>query len=314
MTEITFYNDYSERFMDSGSGDIDMRKNNNYGFTLAELLIVVAIIAVLVAISIPIFGTQLERSREAVDAANIRSQYAQVITDAILDGGDVNGKDKYGAVNLKQQQSDWQNTEMGTNLHSIYNEVVGTPAAGGIAWVEYKATDDSTILHYEGGNSSGGSGSGDSSSGGGSSSGSSGTDTGGNTDSGSGGDEGNTVIDKIKQSAGTWPAPGETKSIEKGKAYTLQDGTIYIATDLQNYDRWYTAHYPTEGGYSWLGVKPSGTVISSDKAKEGSLTVTVNYGDIYQDQDGNFYIWKNSDSNPWGAPINDQNWIKLVFD
>lgn len=33
------------------------------GFTLAELLIVVAIIAVLVAISIPIFTLQLEKSQ-----------------------------------------------------------------------------------------------------------------------------------------------------------------------------------------------------------------------------------------------------------
>ena len=52
------------------------KKNNKRGFTLAELLIVVAIIAVLVAISIPIFTTQLEKSREAVDAANLRSAYA----------------------------------------------------------------------------------------------------------------------------------------------------------------------------------------------------------------------------------------------
>jgi prepilin-type N-terminal cleavage/methylation domain-containing protein len=51
-------------------------KNNNKGFTLAELLIVVAIIAVLVAISIPIFSKQMEKSREAVDLANLRSAYA----------------------------------------------------------------------------------------------------------------------------------------------------------------------------------------------------------------------------------------------
>ncbi len=37
--------------------------NNKKGFTLAELLIVVAIIAVLVAISIPIFSSQLRKSR-----------------------------------------------------------------------------------------------------------------------------------------------------------------------------------------------------------------------------------------------------------
>jgi prepilin-type N-terminal cleavage/methylation domain-containing protein len=44
------------------------------GFTLAELLIVVAIIAVLVAIAIPIFNNRLEASREAVDV--------EILTDA----------------------------------------------------------------------------------------------------------------------------------------------------------------------------------------------------------------------------------------
>ena len=57
-----------------------MKKNNNKGFTLAELLIVVAIIAVLVAIAIPVFTSQLEKSREATDIANVRSAYAEVVT------------------------------------------------------------------------------------------------------------------------------------------------------------------------------------------------------------------------------------------
>lgn len=47
------------------------------GFTLAELLIVVAIIGVLVAVSIPLFVKQLEKSRDAVTLANIRSAYAE---------------------------------------------------------------------------------------------------------------------------------------------------------------------------------------------------------------------------------------------
>ena len=51
-------------------------RENKKGFTLAELLIVVAIIAVLVAISIPIFTSQLEKSRESTDAANLRAAYA----------------------------------------------------------------------------------------------------------------------------------------------------------------------------------------------------------------------------------------------
>ena len=61
-------------------------KKNNKGFTLAELLIVVAIIAVLVAISVPIFTKQLEKSREAVDIANIRSAYAEIMTTYLTEG------------------------------------------------------------------------------------------------------------------------------------------------------------------------------------------------------------------------------------
>ena len=65
---------------------IDNKNNKlykNYGFTLAELLVVVAIISVLVAIAIPIFSSQIEKSREAVDLANVRSAYAEVMAEAI---------------------------------------------------------------------------------------------------------------------------------------------------------------------------------------------------------------------------------------
>ncbi len=58
-----------------------MKKMNKKGFTLAELLIVVAIIAVLVAIAIPVFTAQLEKSKEATDIANVRSAYATVIAE-----------------------------------------------------------------------------------------------------------------------------------------------------------------------------------------------------------------------------------------
>lgn len=59
-----------------------MRHNRTQkGFTLAELLIVVGIIAVLVAISIPIFSNQLERARDAASVANIRAAYAMAQTE-----------------------------------------------------------------------------------------------------------------------------------------------------------------------------------------------------------------------------------------
>jgi len=46
------------------------------GFTLAELLIVVAIIAILVAIGIPMFNTAMEKSRETADISNLRAAKA----------------------------------------------------------------------------------------------------------------------------------------------------------------------------------------------------------------------------------------------
>lgn len=51
--------------------------NNKKGFTLMEMLIVVAIIAVLVAIAIPVFNGALTKSNEAADVANIRAAYAE---------------------------------------------------------------------------------------------------------------------------------------------------------------------------------------------------------------------------------------------
>ena len=59
------------------------KKNNKKGFTLAELLIVVAIIAVLVAIAIPIFTTQLEKSRDTVTVSNLRAAYAQAASEVL---------------------------------------------------------------------------------------------------------------------------------------------------------------------------------------------------------------------------------------
>ena len=60
-----------------------MKKNNKKGFTLAELLVVVGIIAILVAIAIPTFGAATDRAYAGVLEANARSAYGEWMIDYV---------------------------------------------------------------------------------------------------------------------------------------------------------------------------------------------------------------------------------------
>ena len=81
-----------------------MKKMGKKGFTLAELLIVVAIIAVLVAIAIPVFGAQLEKSKIATDEANVRSWYAEQVTNYL--SNDVDLPSSYNGPDLKAKDAE----------------------------------------------------------------------------------------------------------------------------------------------------------------------------------------------------------------
>ena len=113
----------------------------------------------LVAISIPIFTSQLEKSREAVDLANIRSAYAEVQTAALTDLGATSefgtgdsikrtGNDgSYvwtATVDLKQQQDKWQGAVDEIGGVEINKDDV---KANGKCTVTYtQSTDTSAIL------------------------------------------------------------------------------------------------------------------------------------------------------------------------
>lgn len=65
--------------------NLKAKLNKQGGFTLIEMLIVVAIIAILIAVSIPLVNSSLERARESTDAANERS-FKAVLTIAYANG------------------------------------------------------------------------------------------------------------------------------------------------------------------------------------------------------------------------------------
>lgn len=63
--------------------------NKQGGFTLVEMLVVVAIIAILVAVSIPVVANALERTRHATDAANERAAKAEILIQYLSDEDDL---------------------------------------------------------------------------------------------------------------------------------------------------------------------------------------------------------------------------------
>ena len=128
-----------------------LMKQNKNGFTLMEMLIVIAIIAVLIAVAIPVFASQLEKAREATDLANVRSAYVQVSTEALL--GD---SEATVTVNLKQKQADWQSVDpvnIGGIVHSKSQGDTenwkGVAEPNGTCVVSYKE-DYGIILNWSG--------------------------------------------------------------------------------------------------------------------------------------------------------------------
>ena len=71
-----------------------MKKNNKKGFTIVELVIVIAVIAILSAVLIPTFGGVIDRANETSAQQAARSgytdAYAKDLTDGVIDGKDSN--------------------------------------------------------------------------------------------------------------------------------------------------------------------------------------------------------------------------------
>ncbi len=124
------------------------------GFTLAELLIVVAIIAVLTAIAIPVFTAQLERSREATDLSNIRAAYAEVVADYLAAGAK---ESKTATVSqIEQQTAGWMTEDaiLNTRINGReYETIIPAVVKGDSVTLTIDADGTLTISSTSGGTS-----------------------------------------------------------------------------------------------------------------------------------------------------------------
>lgn len=125
------------------------------GFTMAELLIVVAIVAVLVAVSIPVFTSKLEAAREATDLANIRAIYAQLSADVLTENA--TNTATAGAKEYKVEK-DSSGVFKGTATYKMTQKTAGLTGAdsvsiGGVEIISEKfKTGDCTITVTDNGN------------------------------------------------------------------------------------------------------------------------------------------------------------------
>ena len=100
------------------------------GFTLVEMLIVVAIIAILIAISIPMVGSALEKARQATDAANVRAAIAEASIKYLTDGTDVTLTEYDAATGSLKTASEAYGQTTTTNGQTIWVQVT----SGVVKW------------------------------------------------------------------------------------------------------------------------------------------------------------------------------------
>ena len=63
-----------------------MKKTNKKGFTIVELVIVIAVIAILAAVLIPTFTSISNRAKESAALQDARNAYTAAHANALLDG------------------------------------------------------------------------------------------------------------------------------------------------------------------------------------------------------------------------------------
>ena len=287
------------------------------GFTLAELLIVVAIIAALVAIGIPMFTSQLEKSREAVDLSDVRSAYAEVMMAAITgdtvafytkDASQMIYKQDENVYSitvkpLKQKQDGWQ-TALPITIGGVSStdnaHWVGTPGANGECVITYippvGASDEAVKFEWKGGTD---------------------VDNGSNNPSenpGTNPDNSNQNIPPTNiiegLTAPIYPYPKTAFNGIRGNVYSY-NGKLYVCIYDQTYDAngsptgWYQQQFP-----ELKNTEPLTSIDLKENDNQKNCLENLQRGQLYFDGT-DYYICHVDSAYEIAPPTNTWNWTKI---
>lgn len=293
-----------------------MLKKKNKGFTLAELLIVVAIIAILVAISLPLFSSQIAKANLQADQTHVSAAKASAVAEYL----DTNSHDTityYFDAGIAMANKD--NSEgiagYGKSTKEPYKNLTG---AEGVP-----VNDDGTknIIQVIVGNN-------------GIVMSTSWVPVGTNSNSQGGGSispapsaapEPNVPDWVITNCSGSWPTKinvgtdAETvvpNSVVKGNIYRDSNGDYYVASKDQAMDKY--NNWPADND-GWLSIKIDNTnpvyTVNDLILDDGSQTekhISVKQGDIFKYSDKEIYIRQQS-LNVWAREphVNGDGWIRI---
>lgn len=275
------------------------KNRKNRGFTLTELLIVVVIIAVLVAISIPIFSAQLEKARETDDIADMRNAYAELSVNILSEDGVIGTKSnpsywtgakltnaitklKYGKGTAKNGKITYSACK-----DYVYDPTLDYTNAYIVCWYE----DNTVHVHWNG------------------------TKASSNTDNDNSDNTGNDdIISRILTNAKDLPTKDElaknnsSVSLKAGTFYKYNGKTYYVTNNVTFNQYYYDA--PPETCSTWLYISPTSKTLTSSDITSDNQLLNVETGDFYKDGD-TVYIRKSSSTHADPPTVSTQEWYKI---
>ena len=112
-----------------------MKKMNKKGFTIVELVIVIAVIAILAAVMIPTFGGIIKRANESAAMQEATATYKALLTEEEYNGNldlQATGADLYIVIDAKYVFSVTNGTlKLENDTNTVNTDYTGHPTATG---------------------------------------------------------------------------------------------------------------------------------------------------------------------------------------